>query len=352
MTATILLYGATGYTGKLIARAAHQQGLKPILAGRNADKLRAVAEPLGLESRAFDLADAARIDAALDGVAVVLSIAGPFSTTARPMAAACIRRGVHYLDVTGEIDVFEALAARDAEAKQAGVMLLPGVGYDVVPSDCLAAHLKRRMPGAVDLKLYIDMIGAKMSRGTAKTMLQELPGGTRVRRGGRVVTLDRPGSGSCDFGEGVTPTMQISWGDVSTAYYSTGIPNIEVYNSAIPALKIVAGLPRFARTFLGLGLTQGVLRSLIDRQSEGPDEQARRSGGSIIVGVAHDAKGGSVRSRLKLPEGYTLTAMTALDIAKRVAAGEFKPGFQTPSLVYGPDYILGFDGVTWEDLNT
>jgi len=259
---------------------------------------------------------------------------------------------VHYLDVTGEIGVFEALAARDAEAKQAGVMLLPGVGYDVVPTDCLAAHLKRRMPGAVDLKLYIEVLSPKISRGTAKTMIQELPGGTRVRRGGRLITLDRPGSGKCDFGQGVKPTMPISWGDVATAFYSTGIPNIEVHNRAIPALKIVAGLPRFARWFLGLGLTQAAMRALINRQSEGPSDEARRTGHSIIVGVAHDAKGGSVRSRLNLPDGYTLTAMTALDIAKRVASGEFKPGFQTPSLVFGPEYILGFQGVTWEDLPT
>ncbi len=349
---TILIYGATGYTGKLVARTAHGQGLTPILAGRNADKVRAVAEPLGLDWRAFDLGDPGRIDAGLDGVAVVLCIAGPFSATSRPMASACIRRGIHYLDVTGEIDVFEALAARDAEARQAGVMLLPGVGYDVVPSDCLAAHLKRRMPGAVDLKLYIEVVSAKLSRGTAKTMIQELPGGTRVRRGGRLVTLERPGSGHCDFGHGVTPTMPISWGDVATAFYSTGIPNIEVHNRAIPALKVAAGLPRFARSLLGLGLTQGLLRAVINRQPEGPSDEARRSGGSIMVGLAHDAKGGSVRSRLRLPDGYSLTAMTATDIARRVAAGEVKPGFQTPSLMFGPEYILGFEGVSWEDLPT
>jgi short subunit dehydrogenase-like uncharacterized protein len=352
MTDTILIYGANGYTGKLIARTASDLGLTPILAGRNAEKVSAVAEPLHLPSRAFDLADPGAIDAGLDGVAVVLCIAGPFSATSRPMADACIRRGVHYLDVTGEIDVFEALAARDEEAKQAGVMLLPGVGYDVVPSDCLAAHLKRRMPDAVDLKLYLEILSPRLSRGTAKTLLQELPGGTRVRRAGLLVTLARPGTSYCDFGNGLTPTMQISWGDVSTAFYSTGIPNIEVHNRAIPVLKLIAGLPRFAMSFLGLGITQSVLQSLIERQLEGPSDEARRSGRSTILGIAHDAKGGSVRSRLRLPDGYTLTAMTALDIAKRVARGEFKPGFQTPSLVFGPEYILGFEGVTWEDLST
>ncbi len=351
MIGNILIYGATGYTGKLIARVAHEQGLKPILAGRNAERLKAVADPLGLARRAFDLADPARLDAALEDVAVVLCIAGPFSATSRPMADACIRRNVHYLDITGEIDVFEALAARDAEAKQAGVMLLPGVGFDVVPSDCLAAQLKRRLPDAIDLKIYLEVVNPNISRGTAKTAIKELTADTRVRRAGRLVTLDRAGPGSCDFGQGMRATVQISWGDVSTAFHSTGIPNIEVQAKAEPALKVIVRLPGFVKSFLGLAVTQSLLKSLIDRQPEGPSDEARRSGQAILVGVARNEKGESIRSRLRTPEGYTLTAMTAVDIARRAASGEFKPGFQTPSLVYGADYILGFDGVTREEMN-
>jgi short subunit dehydrogenase-like uncharacterized protein len=346
----ILIYGATGYTGKLIAQAARDEGLTPVLAGRNAARVQAVAEPLGLTWRAFDLADPARVDAALSDVSVVLCIAGPFSATSRPMADACLRQHVHYLDITGEIDVFEALAARDVEAKHVGVMLLPGVGFDVVPSDCLAAHVKRRLPDATDLKIYIGMTSASASRGTAKTAIEQINAGTRVRRGGRLVTLDKPARGSCDFGQGPRPTVQLSWGDVSTAFHSTGIPNIEVQFELAPPLKVMVGLPGFVKSLLGLVPMQSLLKSLIDRQPEGPTDAARRAGRATLVGVARNEKGETIRSRVGTPEGYTLTAMTALDIARRVAAGEFKPGFQTPSLVYGADYILGFDGVTREDL--
>ena len=155
MTGSILVYGATGYTGKLTALASKAKGPNFILAGRDAERVKAVASPLGLPWRVFNLSDRRALDAGIRDVAAVLCAAGPFSATSRPMADACIRNGVHYLDITGEIDVFEALARRDAEAKQAGVMLLPGVGFDVVPSDCLAAHLKRRLPDATDLKIYI-----------------------------------------------------------------------------------------------------------------------------------------------------------------------------------------------------
>ncbi len=351
MTGTILIYGATGYTGKLIAKAASRAGARPILAGRSLEKVKRVAGPLGLAARAFDLADPAGIDAGLKDVAVVLCAAGPFSATSRPMADACLRNRAHYLDITGEIDVFEALAARDAEAKARGVMLLPGVGFDVVPSDCLAAHLKRRLPDATDLKLYLSL-GANMSRGTAKTMLESLDSGTRLRRGGVILSRDSAGSGSCAYFErGVRSTVQVSWGDVATAFHSTGIPNIEVHFQASPAIATLARAPWFVKEFLGLGFMQSLLKAQVDRMPEGPSESARQVGRAVLVGQARNDKGDTVRSRLRTPEGYALTAATAFDAAKRVAAGEVKPGFQTPSLAFGADYILNFDGVKREDLN-
>ena len=350
MNGTILIYGATGYTGKLIAKAASERAARPILAGRNLEKVKAVAAPLGLAARAFDLGDAAGLDAALRDVSVVLCVAGPFSATSRPMAEACIRNRVHYLDITGEIDVFEALALRDAVAKRHDVMLLPGVGFDVVPSDCLAAHLKRRLADASDIKLYLSL-GAGTSRGTAKTMIEAIAAGTRLRRGGRLVSRDRAEAGSCDFGLGVRRTVQVSWGDVATAFYSTGVPNIEVHFEASPAIEALARMPRLAKSFLGLGFMQSFLKARVDSLPEGPGEAARRAGRAILVGVARNDRGASVRSRLRTPDGYTLTVATAFDAALRVAAGEVKPGFQTPSRAFGADYILGFDGVTREDLD-
>jgi short subunit dehydrogenase-like uncharacterized protein len=350
LNGTILIYGATGYTGKLIAKAAADQGARPVLAGRNLARVNAVARPLGLKARAFDLGDPTRLDAAIKDVSVVLCVAGPFSATSRPMVDACLRKRVHYLDITGEIDVFEALAARDAEAGARGVMLLPGVGFDVVPSDCLAAHLKRRLPDANDLKLYLSL-GVDMSRGTAKTMIEAIAAGTRLRRNGRIVTRDWAEEGSCDFGKGEKPTIQVSWGDVATAFHSTGIPNIEVHFEASPAIRAFARTPWFVKSFLGLTFMQTLLRARVDSLLEGPSETARRTGRAILVGVARNNKGEMARSRMRATEGYSLTAASAFDAARRVAAGDIKPSFQTPSRVFGADYILSFDGVTREDLN-
>ncbi|MEQ1866728.1 MAG: saccharopine dehydrogenase NADP-binding domain-containing protein [Micropepsaceae bacterium] len=345
-----LIYGATGYTGKLTARTAKAQGLKPILAGRSEEKVKPLAAELGLDWRAFDLKETAKLDAALKEVDVVLHIAGPFSATSKPMADACIRTKTHYLDITGEVAVFESLAARDAEAKKAGVMLLPGVGFDVVPSDCLAAHIKRRLPEAQDLKMYIGGLG-KASRGTMKTMIEGVAKGTLVRRFDTLQTLDGMNEDLCDFGQGPKQTMAVSWGDVSTAWHSTKIPNVEVHFEVTPELKRAMQIPGFVKILLGLPFIQSILKRQVDRGPEGPTDDERKRGYAVLIGVGRDEKGNTVRTRLKTPEGYSLTAQTALAIAKRVLAGEFKPGFQTPSLAYGADFILGFDGVTREELN-
>jgi short subunit dehydrogenase-like uncharacterized protein len=349
-TKQFLIYGATGYTGKLTARTAKEKGLKPILAGRNEAKLKAIAEPLGFQYRAFDLSERTKLDAALAEVDAVLHIAGPFSATSKPMADACLRTGTHYLDITGEIDVFEALAARDAEAKRAGVMLLPGVGFDVVPSDCLAMHLKQRLTDAIDLKIYIGGSSA-ISRGTAKSMLEAISQGTRMRRDGRIIATLRSNESTCDFGEGLKPTIAISWGDVSTAYYSTQIPNIEVHMASTSQLRAMTHLPGFARKIAGTSFVQSLLKALVDRIPEGPSEEVRRLSRMVLVGVVTNAKGERARARLTTSQGYTLTAETGLEIARRVAAGEAKPGFQTPSLVFGSDFILQFEGTRREELN-
>ena len=142
-----LIYGANGYTGKLALQEALRRGLRPIVAGRNREALAALAAPHRLPVRAFDLADAGTVASALNGVALVLHCAGPFSATCAPMLEGCLAVGAHYLDITGEVDVFAHCHAQDARAKAKGIVVLPGSGFDVVPTDCVAAMLKRELPG-------------------------------------------------------------------------------------------------------------------------------------------------------------------------------------------------------------
>jgi short subunit dehydrogenase-like uncharacterized protein len=350
MSGTLMIYGATGYTGKLVARQAKADGLSPVLAGRSAERLQPLAAELGFAWRAIDLGDAAALDAGLADIDVVLHIAGPFSHTSRPMLDACLRTGTHYLDITGEIDVFEACAARDDEARRAGIMVMPGVGFDVVPSDCLAAHMKTLLPDATELTLAIGGLG-HMSRGTAKTGIEGIGHGTRLRRAGKLVERKAPLRREIDFGDGPKRAVAVGWGDVSTAFHSTGIPDITVYFEAAPQLDRLAELGPVGRWVLSRGPVQNWLKRWADRQPEGPTDAQRAVGRGSLIGEAVNAAGEYRRARLHTPDGYSLTALTGLEIARRTLAGEAKPGFQTPSLVFGADFILGIAGCERHDLN-
>jgi short subunit dehydrogenase-like uncharacterized protein len=308
LNGTILIYGATGYTGRLIAKAASDSEARPILAGRNLDKVKRVAEPLGLSARAFDLADPARIDAAIKDVSVVLCAAGPFSATSRLSPRGTPKPGARHNAST------RSWLRRCTER-------LPRSAFEAPTAE------------ANDLRLYLSL-GANMSHGTAKTMIEAIASGTRMRRKGRIVSRDRAEVGSCDFGEGEKPTVQVSWGDVATAFHSTGIPNIEVHFEASPAIRAFARTPWFVKSFLGLVPVQSLLRSQVNRLPEGPSEANRQAGQAVLVGQALDDQGKTVRSRMRTPEGYSLTAATAFDAACRVVAGEIKPGFQTKSRLW------------------
>jgi len=346
----LLIYGANGYTGELVAREAVARGLRPTLAGRSAAPLAALAGELGLPHVAVSLDDERGLDAALRGKRAVLHCAGPFYRTSKPMAQACLRGGVHYLDITGEIAVFESLARRDAAATAAGVMLLPGVGFDVVPSDCLAAHLKRRLPSATRLSLAFRGLG-RISRGTATTAIEGLGRGGAVRRDGAIVPVPAGhASRTVDFGRGPVVVSAIPWGDVSTAFYSTGIPNIEVYTAFPPAIRRAMAVGRYLGPLLGSGPVQRALKGWVARQPPGPSPEERARGLSLLWGEAADDRGGRAVSRMRTPEGYALTAATAVLIAGRVLAGDLRPGFQTPARAYGPDLILEVAGVSREDI--
>jgi short subunit dehydrogenase-like uncharacterized protein len=344
---TFLLYGSYGYTGDLIARQAVQQGLYPVLAGRNRQLLEKQAAELGLPCMAFSLEDPDEIDQGLSGFPAVLHCAGPYSHTFDAMASACLRTGVHYLDITGEIPVFEALAARGRQAFEAGVMLLPGVGFDVVATDCLAAHLKNRLPGAASLALAFHPVGSRFSRGTATSAIERSPKGGLIRQEGKLTPVPFGTKiHQVDFGRGAVPAVAIPWGDVSTAYYSTGIPNIEVFIALPGFVRRLLPLVRYLGGVLALPAVQKGLKSLLHLLPAGPSARQRTHGFTLLWGEAREPGGERVAVRARTPESYAFTATAALSAVGKVLEGMVKPGFQTPSLAFGADFLLAIEGTS------
>lgn len=341
-----MIYGATGYTGSLIAREAVRRGLRPILAGRSTKNVIALAGEIGLDYRIFALDPPEAIGEGIRGVHTLLNCAGPFSKTAPFLSEACIRGGINYLDITGEAGILEALAARDGDARASGITLLPAVGFDVVPSDCLALHLKHRLPTATRLVLAFQS-GGRLSRGTALTALERADNGGLVRENGilRVVPTAWK-TRVFDFGNGAVRAISIPWGDVATAFRSTGIPNIEVYLAAPWALRTGARMSRWFGWLLSSRWVQSRLRKRIMARPPGPSEAERRHNRCVFWAEVTDDAGRTAVAREQTPDGYDLTVQTALAAVVRVLAGGVSPGFRTPAMAFGPDFILEFDGVT------
>jgi len=231
------------------------------------------------------------------------------------------------------------------------VPLLPGAGFDVVPSDCLAAHLHRRLPEATSLTLAFRTVGGAISHGTATTMVEGLHLGGAVRRGGRIVPVPVAHlARDVPFPSGTRPCVAIPWGDVSTAFHSTGIPEIVVLAAVPRGARAMMRLSRPLLPLFGTAPVQRLLKRLVDARPAGPTDEARARGRTEFWGEAVAADGRRVAATLVTPEGYTLTAAAALELAERAARGELRPGFFTPSRAFGPDLVLELPGVTRRDL--
>ena len=332
-----MLYGANGYTGRLIAHAAVARGLRPVLAGRDAAKIEPLAAELGCDCRVFPLT--APLALPLQGIAAVLHCAGPFSATAAPMMEACLAAGVHYLDITGEIDVIEAAAQRHQRAQAAGVTLLPAVGMDVVPSDCLAARLAARLPGGIKLELAFAGM-ASVSHGTAATIWENAGGGGRIRRDGRIVRVGVAWNAQqIPFHRGPQWAMTIPWGDVASAYYTTGIPNIEVYAALPPGSLALLRRLRWLAPLAAWRPVQAAGRWWIDRRVRGPGDDELRRGRVEFWGRVTDAAGRTAEATLETPNGYTLTVETSLALLQAVLENRIPAGFATPASALGGDLL-------------
>ena len=351
MAKRFMLYGATGYTGKLVAAEAIRRGLDVVLAGRSREKLKELAEDLGCEFRVVSLDDGAGLRGALEDVSAVLHAAGPYSQTADPMVDACLATRTAYLDVTGEIDVFESIARRGPEAEEAGIPLLPGVGFDVVPSDCVAVHTATRVEEPTTLRIAIAGSGGAVSRGTAKTAIEGLGDGLRVRENG--IIRHRP-SGSLerhfDFGGGETRALALPWGDVATAFHSTGIPNIEIYFALSGRAATVLKASRFITSILGIPMLQNVLKNRVNDMPEGPDESVREKTRCLLLAEVEGPGGQRARTLLETPSGYALTPVAAVECVQRALAGDIAPGYQTPATGLGAEFILELPDCHWTDL--
>lgn len=340
---TIMIYGANGYSGELIAHEAVKQGMKPVLAGRNQAAIEALAKKLHLPSQVFSLDDVDVIASNLLDVDLVIHCAGPFSATSAPMLEACLMSQTHYTDITGEVAVFEHAHGQHQRAVAASIVVCPGVGFDVIPTDCVAAKLKEIMPDASHLTLGFDSKSG-FSKGTAKTSVEGLSKGGGVRENGQLKRVPLAyKTRKIDFGNGEKLATTIPWGDIATAFYSTAIPNIEVYIPSPPGMVKKMKQANWIRPLLGLGLVQNLLKKKIDKSLVPPTKEIRDKAVTHVWGEVQNASGDKKTLRLKTANGYTVTKDGSLLVAHKILASG-QAGYKTPSMLAGPELVLELPG--------
>ena len=343
-----LIYGANGYSGKLAVEEALRRGLKPVLAGRS-DEVKKIAQESELDCKIFRLESIDSVSEKIAGFTVVANCAGPFSKTAETMIQACIKSNVHYIDITGEIAVYDYANQCDNQALAAGVVLCPGVGSDVIPTDCLAVYLKDSCPDATHLTMAWHVEGSRASKGTAKTSVEGMFKGGKVRKNGKIIQVPLAYKERLiNFEIGKKNAMTIPWGDVFTAYHSTGIPNIEFYFSR--PRKSVKRLKRF-RSLLPLFDRRWIIKMIqnrIERNWKQPTNELRKNAKSYFWGEVINQNGNKVQAQFTTADGYDVTAVGTVVVAEYLLKDHNKKSYYTPSILMGKSLVEklpGYSGI-------
>jgi short subunit dehydrogenase-like uncharacterized protein len=344
-----LLYGAYGYTGRLAADLAAAKRLNVVLAGRKKDALAGLGERLSLPTRVVGLNDAKQLSEALSDIACVVHMAGPFAATSAPMLDACLATQTNYIDITGEIEVFEAMWARKEEIRRAGITVVPGAGFDVVPTDCLAGYAAGKLERPASLVLALRGLESA-SQGTLRTAIRQVAKPVLCRRAGAIVALDDRSPREIDFGSGDEPCVPVSWGDVATAFHSTGVGNITVYFRRTKLFSSADILGKLFGPLLRSRLGQRGLAAIVRSLPEGPSQAERIGHRATIWAEAIDFSGRSAKASLSTPDAYDFAANSALEISGRISSLPVALGLVTPFQAFGADFVLSLPGCSRMDI--
>lgn len=314
----LMIYGATGYTGRMAAANAKAAGVDVILAGRPQDeeKLAALAAERDADYRLFAVDDVPARERALTDIAVLLNCAGPFMRTAEPLMQACLASGTHYLDIAAELDSYRLAERYDQDAQAAGVMLLPGSGGSVAMLGCLAGHAAKRVANPRKLSIALHVAGG-FSRGSAVSANENVTTETLHRVDGELVDRSGDELREFDFGNGPATSFPVTLPELITIWRATDIPNIETY------VHVTEG-----------AFPEGDLAAMPD----GPTLEQREANRYHAAVEVTGEDGTVVRSILDTVNGYTFTTLAAAEAARRVVDGEAQPGFQTPAGLFGDGF--------------
>ncbi|QDR81250.1 Saccharopine dehydrogenase NADP binding domain protein [Sporomusa termitida] len=314
----VLVYGATGYTGKLICLRLKELNINFAIAGRDKAKVAELSSQLNVPNFVFATSDFGGWQEALSGCACLINAAGPFALTAENAMHACLQNKIHYLDISAEIPTYQLAAALDQQAKEAGIMIISGAGL-FVAYDALVVHTAKRVKCAQQLFVAFSHYGG-FSQGSIKSAkyIEEL--GLLIRENGELQQITDANPKAFDFGEGPQECFPTSLGGTILSYKSTAIPNIREY---------------FQVQLSALTTNPTDIKNL----PEGPTAEERAAGRNKLAVEVIGSSGDSAYSIADLPSGYTLTPLSVVAVTCRIVNGDFKAGYQTSGSAYGENII-------------
>ena len=338
--AVLTILGATGYTGRLCAHEAVRAGLQVRLAGRRREALEALASRTGADAvTVADTADERSLVALAESSDVLLSTVGPYAVLGKPVVEAALRGGCHYLDVTGEVEFLRWVYAHDALARGAGLTFLPGVGFDGVPGDLLAALAAERLDGRVlEARVAYAMRNVRPSRGTARTML------------GALQTTSRQPLWQAPFPPpvGRRPALPAPMPEVVTLERSTGATVTQAYLASrlAPLAAPLAAPAGAALRALATTPAWSLVQRAVDLLPEGASAESRARSEALVVAEVRSATG-SATAWARLRDIYGVTATIAVAYAQRLLAGDLPRGVLTPSQAAPAETIFKAAGAEW-----
>ncbi len=342
-----MIYGAYGFTGSLLAKIAADKGFKPVLAGRDALKTKRLALSLGLDFKVFSLDEDSIIEKNLKDIDLLYNLAGPYCKTAPTMVEACLRTKTHYMDLTGDIEIYDFLYSLDKVAIENEILIMPGVGFNVIATECVAAHTVQKLSTCDHLDIVMAT-QAKPSKGTFKQMIALLP------RGGYEIEnheLKRRNIGKSDikikYPDKRRTPFSIPIGELIACHKSLNIANIRVhYAMSSSWVRMTETMIDIIAKFSGKNYGKKVLSNFASNYIKGPDETSMLHDKAYVYAKASSDLGVYAETMIKTPEPYYFTALITLKVIQKVLDGEYK-GALTPVEAFGSSIIFEVEGVEY-----
>ena len=339
-----LIYGANGYTGRILVEQAAKQGHKPVIAGRSPEKIKPLAEQYDLPYSILDLHDINALSEKVADFKLISNFAGPFPLTARPIAEACLENGINYIDVSGDLNTIQYIFDLNEKARAKSIVMIPAAGFITYATECLAHYIAEQIDETKFIELGVYIIGGT-SRGTAISTVDSIKDGCLIRKDHQLIPVKfGKDTKKIPFPDGRKPAWAVPLAELLTVHKALTIPDIKVFNVMPHFLHLLRLIAPLIQKTMKIEVFKRIAKKIAAKQPEGPTREQNLNTKSYLWARAGDKIGNEKQAWLETPEAYYFTALLNIRFAEVILGSDLK-GSITPSEAFGKDLIFDFEKV-------